>query len=109
MKPAQPMDIYPLMINCDGSYIGGASWFHHHEKFAGSSMTRILRSCFRRFLRREEYFNRFFYSEIDVAMLEEQKIHHGESKRELEEPSMSGLKDSKEELAEEVSLDLENR
>ena len=30
---AQPMDVYPLMIDCNGFHIGGASWFCHREKF----------------------------------------------------------------------------
>jgi hypothetical protein len=72
-------------------------------------MTGFLRSCFRRFLREEEYLNRFFYSEFNVIVLEERKIHHGQSKQEHGEPSTSGLKDPKEEPVEEVLLDLENR
>ena len=73
------MDVYPLMINCNGFYVGGASWFRHREKFLGSSMTGFLRSRFRHFLRREEFLNRFFYSEFDSAILEG------------EEPAMSNL------------------
>ena len=46
VEPVQPMEIYPLMIDCNGFYVGGASWSHHHEKFLGSSMTRFLRSRF---------------------------------------------------------------
>jgi hypothetical protein len=41
---AQPMDVYPLMIDCNSFYVGGASWFRHHEKFPGSSMTGCLLS-----------------------------------------------------------------
>jgi hypothetical protein len=43
-EPAQPMDVYPLMIDCDGFHVRGASWSCHHEKFPGSSMTGFLRS-----------------------------------------------------------------
>ena len=76
------MDIYLLMINCNGFYIGGASWSRHREKFPGSSMTGFLRSCFRRFLRREEFLNRFFYLEFDVSVMEERRTHRKQSKQE---------------------------
>ena len=72
VKPAQPIDVYPLMINCN-SFYGGTSWSRHHEKFLGSSMTGFLRSRFHRMLRKEEFLNRFFYSEFDLAILEERK------------------------------------
>jgi hypothetical protein len=67
------MEVYPLMINCNGFYVGGASWSHHHEKFLGSSMTGFLKSRFRRLLRKEEFLNRFFYLEFDLAILEGRK------------------------------------
>jgi hypothetical protein len=60
-EPAQPMDVYPLMIDCDGFHVGGASWSRHHKKFLGSSMTGFLRSRFHRFLRKEEFLNRFLF------------------------------------------------
>jgi len=25
VEPAQPVEVYPLMINCNGFYVGGAS------------------------------------------------------------------------------------
>ena len=67
------MDVYPLMIDCDGFHDGGASWSRHRETFPGSSMTGVLRSRFRRMLRKEEFLNRFFYLEFDPAILEERK------------------------------------
>ena len=73
-EPAQPMDICPLMINCNGFHVGGA-WSRHHDKFPGSSMTGFLRSRFQRFLRKEGILNRFFYVEFDPVVLEEQKVH----------------------------------
>jgi hypothetical protein len=60
-EPMQPMDIYLLMINCNGFHVGGASWSRHYEKFPGSSMTSFLRSCFHCFLGKEGILNRFFY------------------------------------------------
>jgi len=45
-EPAQPMDIYPLMIDCNGFHVGGTSWSHHRDKFLASIMTGFLRSCF---------------------------------------------------------------
>ena len=68
------MDIYLLMIDCNGFHVGGASWSRHREKFLGSSMTGFLRSRFRCFLRKE-FLNKFFYSEFDPTVLEEQKAH----------------------------------
>ena len=103
------MDVYPLMINCNGFYVGGASWFHHREKFSGSSMTGFLRSRFRHFLRREEFLNRFFYSEFDSAVLGGRRARREQSKQERGEPSTSRLRDPKEEPVEEMTLDLENR
>jgi hypothetical protein len=79
-EPAQPMDVYPLMINCNGFYVGGASWFRHHEKFLSSSMTGFLRSRFRCFLRKEESLSRFFYSEFDSAVLRERRARREQSK-----------------------------
>ena len=101
------MDIYPLMICCNGFYVGGASWSRHHERFPGSSMTEFLRSRFRRMLRKEEFLNRFFYSEFDPAILEERKAHRERTRRGHGEPSTSALKDPKEESTEEMTLDLE--
>jgi hypothetical protein len=42
-EPTQPMDVYPLMIDCDGFHVGGSCWSRHHENFSGSSMTGFLR------------------------------------------------------------------
>ena len=75
MEPTQPMEVYPLMIDCNGFYVGGASWSCHCEKFSGSSMIGFLRSRFRRMPRKEGVLNRFFYLEFDLAILEEQKAH----------------------------------
>ena len=105
---APPMDIYPLMINCNGFYVGGTSCSRHREKFLGSSMTGFLRPHFRCFLRKEEFLNRLFYLEFDPTVLEERKIHRGQSEQNCGEATMSGLKDPKEEPAEEMTLDLEN-
>ena len=58
-------------------------------------MTGFLRSCFRRFLRREEFLNRFFYLEFDVSVMEERRTHRKQSKQERGGPLMSGLKDPK--------------
>jgi hypothetical protein len=71
------MDIYSLMINYNGFYVGGASWSRHHEKFLGSSMTGFLRLRFWNFLRKEEFLNVFFYSEFDLTVLEERKAQRG--------------------------------
>lgn len=90
MELTQAMDIYPLMINCNGFYVGGSSWSRHREKFPGSSMIGFLRLCFRCMLRKEEFLNSFFYSKFDPVVLEERK-------------------DPKEEPTEEMTLDLENR
>ena len=109
MEPAQPIDIYLVMINCNGFHVGGASWSRHRERFLGSSMTGFLRSRFRRFLRKEEFLCRFFYSEFDVSILEDQKIHREQSERDHGQSSSSNLKDPKEEPAEEMTIDLENR
>ena len=73
------MDIYPLMINCNGFHVGGASWSRHRERFLGSSMTGFLRSRFQCFLRKEEFFCRFFYSEFDASILEDQKTRREQS------------------------------
>ena len=102
------MDIYLLMINCNGFHVGGASWSHHHERFLGSSMTGCLRSCFRRFLGKEEFLRRFVYSEFDASILEDRKTHHEQSKRDRGQSSASNLKDPKEELAKEMTMDFEN-
>lgn len=67
------MDAYPLMINCDGFYVGGASWFRHRQKFPGSSMTGFLMSHFRHMLRKG-VLNRFFYLEFDPAILEGERL-----------------------------------
>ena len=107
-EPAQPMDVYLLMINCNDFYVGGTSWSRHHDKFLGSSMTSFLRSRYRRMLRKEEFVNRFFYSKFDLAVLEEQKSHHKQSRQDYGEPSASGLRVPKEESTEEMALDLEN-
>lgn len=83
------MDVYPLMINCNGFYVRGALWSLHCERFLGSSMTGYLRSRFRRFLRKEGFLNRFFHSEFDSTILEERKAHRDEFRQEHGEPSMS--------------------
>jgi hypothetical protein len=75
------MDIYPLMINCIGFHVGGTSWSRHREKFPGSSMIDFLRMRFCRLLRKEEILNRFFYSESNLTILEERKVHHEWSKQ----------------------------
>jgi hypothetical protein len=105
---AQPMDVYPLMIDCNGFYVGDVSWFHHREKFLGSSMTGFLLSRFRRDLRQEEYLNRFFYSEFDPSILEERKSRREQTEGDGGRSSTSGLKDPKEEPVEGMTLDLEN-
>lgn len=74
------MDVYPLMINCNDFYVGGASWSHHRQKLLDSSMTGFLRSRFNRMLRKEEFLNRFFYSEFGLAILEKQKAYHEQSR-----------------------------
>jgi len=71
-------------------------------------MTRFLRSHFRRFLRKEEFLCRFFYSEFDVSILEDRKARHEQSKRDRGQSSASSLKDHKEELAKVMAVDLEN-
>lgn len=88
------MDVYPLMINYNGFYVGGALWSSHCERFLGSSMTRFLRSRFRRFLRKEEALKRF-YSGFDSTILEEQKSCREEVKREHRGVILSWAKRSK--------------
>jgi hypothetical protein len=68
-------------------------------------MIRFLRSRFRRFLRKEEALKKF-YSGLDST---KRKSHREEVKRERGESSLAGLKDPKEEPADEMVLDLENR
>ena len=75
MEPAHPMDVYPLMINCNGFYVGCASWSRHREKFPRSRMTGFFMSHFCRMLRKG-VLNRFFYLEFDPAILEARKAHH---------------------------------
>ena len=94
------MDIYPLMINCNSFHVGCASWLRHREKFLGSSITGFLRSRFRRFLRKEGFLNRLFYSKFGASVLEERKTHREQSKWGRGESSTSGLNNPKEELAE---------
>ena len=72
-------------------------------------MIGFLRSRYRRFLRKEEFLNKFFYSELDSAVLEERKTHRDQYKRERGVPSTPGLKDPKEEPVKEMVFDLENR
>ena len=72
-------------------------------------MTGFLRSLYRRFLRKEEFLNKFFYSELDSAVLEERKTHRDQYKRQRGVPSTPDLKDPKEQPVEEMTLDLENR
>lgn len=52
-------------------------------------------------LRKEEFLNRFFYSEFDLVVLEEQKARCEQSRRGHRELSTSGLRDPKEEPAKE--------
>lgn len=102
------MDVYPLMIDWDSFHVGGGSWFCYCEKFPGSSMTRFLRSRFCRFLRKEEFLCRFFYSEFDASILEDRKSHREQSERDHGRSSTFNLKDPKEESTEESTIDLEN-
>ena len=102
------MDIYPLMINCNGFHVGGASWSLHRERFLGSSMSGFFRSRFQRFLKKDEFLCRFFYSEFDASILEDRKTHHEQSERDCGQSSASNLKDPKGEPAKEMSIDLEN-
>ena len=71
VEPTQPMDVYPLMIDCNGFHVGSVSWFRHREKFPGSIMTSYLRSRFRRYLWKEGLLNRYFYLEFDPTILED--------------------------------------
>lgn len=71
-------------------------------------MTGFLRSQFRRYLRKEEFLNKFFNSDFDLSILEERKSHYKGSKSVDGWPSTSGLKDPKEEPVEDMILDLEN-
>lgn len=81
----------------------------HRKKFLSSSMTGFLRSRFCRMLRKEEVLNRFFYLNFDPTILEERKARHEQSQQSHDEASTSGPKDPKEELAEEMTLDMENK
>ena len=85
------MEVYPLMICCNGFYVGDASWSGHREKFPGSSMTGFWRSCFRRMLRKEEVLNNFFYLDFDLAILEGRRACHEQSRWDRGESLSSGL------------------
>ena len=76
--------------------------------FLGSCMIGFLRSRFRRYLRKEGLLNRYFYSEFDLTILEEQRARHRYSEQNRGEPSTSGLKDPMEEPVKEMTLDLED-
>jgi hypothetical protein len=69
-EPALPLDIYLLMIDCNRFFVGGALWSRLHERFPRSSMTGYLLSQWRRYVKKEDLLNRFFYSEFDPAILE---------------------------------------
>jgi hypothetical protein len=71
-------------------------------------MIKFFRSRFRRFLRKEEVLKKF-YSDFDSTILEDRKSRRDEVKRECGESSSAGLKDPKEEPANEMVLDLVNR
>ena len=71
-------------------------------------MTGFLRSRFRRFLRKEEFLCRFFYSEFDAPILEDQKAHSEQFECDRRQSSASSLKDPKEEPTEEMAIDSEN-
>lgn len=60
-------------------------------------------------LRKEEVLNRFFYLDFDPAVLEERKACREQSRQDRRKPSLSSLRDPKEEPIEEMTLDLENR
>ena len=60
-------------------------------------------------LRKEAALNRFFYLDFDLAVLDERRARREQSRRNRGEASSSGLKDPKDEPAEEMTLDLENR
>jgi hypothetical protein len=72
-------------------------------------MTGFLRPCFHRKLRKEEVLNRFFDSDFDPNILEEQRGRHEQSHGDRGEPSLSGLRDPNEDPIEDMTLDLENR
>jgi len=103
------MDVYPLMIRCGDFCVGGALWFRHREKFPTSSMAGFLRSRFCLMLRKEAALNRFFHSDFDPAVFYDQRARREQSRRNRGVASSSGLKDPREEPAEEMTLDLENR
>ena len=71
-------------------------------------MTSFLMSRFCCMLRKEGVLNRFFYMEFDPAILEARKAHREQLWQDCGEPSTFGLRDPKEELVEETTLDLEN-
>ena len=52
--------------------------------------------------------NRYFYSEFDPTILEKRRARCRHFEQNRGEPSGSGLKDSKEEMVEDMTLDLEN-
>ena len=70
-------------------------------------MAGFLRSRFRRMLRKEAALNSFFHSDFDPAVLDDQRARREQSRRNRGEASSSGLKDPKDEPAEEMTLDLE--
>jgi hypothetical protein len=72
-------------------------------------MTGYLKYRFRFYQRRERFLSRFFRSVLDPAAPTRQKAFRAEFRREREEASSSSLKDPKEEPAEDVVVDLENR
>ena len=59
--------------------------------------------------RKEAALNSFFHSDFDPAVLDDQRARREQSRRNRGEASSSGLKDPKDEPAEEMTLDLENR
>lgn len=60
-------------------------------------------------LRKQEILNKFFYPDFDSAILDERKVRREQSRRDHGEALSSGLKNPKEEPAEEMTHDLENR
>lgn len=107
-EPALPLDVYPLMIDCNGFFVSGALWSSHHERHPESSMTGYLKYRFRQYLKRERSLNRYstgFDSEAQAW----RKAFRAGIRQEQGESSASGLKDPKEEPDDDATIDLENR
>lgn len=108
-EPTLPLDVYPLMIDCNGFFVGGALWSRHRERFPRASMIDYLLSRWRQYVKKELFLNRFFYSEFDSRILEERKSQREQSRWERGESSSSMLREPKEEPAEDCPLDLGDR